>query len=277
MALKATVADINTVPEAHRTEYKQVGNEWRLDIEGEIPGFVPQARFVEFRDNNKLLIDSEKALKEKLEALKDIDPLEYKRLKEKRPTETEKEFQERLQGALKPLQDELATRKSTEEKLTGEITTLKINDAALAAGAELGVLPTGQQDLINRIRNATTLENGVVTIWETKDGERVKRYSTKTGNLLTVKELVAEMAETTAPHLFNPSTGTGSGGGGGNTNGGGGRQQGNGRWQGPNPFDRKGNTWNVTKQGELMKMDRTLAKTMADACGVRVAGLTDIK
>ncbi len=260
MALKAVVTDISTVPEAFRSEYTQVGNEYRLAIDGEVPGFVPSAKLNEFRDNNRRLTEEAQTLKQQLDALKEIDPVEYKRLKEevgkKGKGESEEEYQRRLQAALKPVQTELETSRTENTKLQGELAKLRINDAAVAAGAEYGIRPSAQADLVNRISGFTKLENGIPVIYDEK-GE--KRYSNKTGDLLTIKEAVAELVEK-APHLFEPSTGTQSKGPGNNGAG--------SLGSGPNPFKKE--SWNLTRQSEIMAKDKVLAKKLADEAGVKL-------
>lgn len=255
MALKAVVTDINTVAEAYRGEYKQVGNEWRLDIDGEVPGFVPHAKFAEFRDNNKKLLDD-------AARFKDVDPDEYRRLKQDLPKnkeESEKQYQERLAAALLPLKTELDGEKKKTGDLNTELSKLRINDAAIAAGVEFGIKATAQTDLVNRVSAVSKLENGVVTIYDEK-GE--KRYSTKTGNLLTIKEFVEGMVASAA-HLFEPSTGTGSNGGSNGAK--------SGTYRGPNPFKRgDGGAWNLTKQGELQRDNPSEAKRLAEEAGVKI-------
>lgn len=259
MALKAAVTDINAIPEAFRGEYKQVGttNEWRLDIEGDVPGWVPNAKFVEFRDNNKTLIEEKKALATKLESLKDIDPEEYRKLKEgKKPSETEEQFKKRLEEALKPVQTELETTKQTNVKLVSDITRLRINDAAIAAGNELGLRPGAAVDLVGRVAAVAKLEGDAVIITDEKGD---KRY--KGSEVMTIRDLVGEVLEK-APYLFEPSTGTGANGNQG--------KGGTGTFTGSNPYDRKGGTFNLTAQGDLEKKNPALAKKLAGEVGVKL-------
>jgi hypothetical protein len=266
MALKALVKDINEVPEAFRGEYESTGSgvagEMRLKLEGDIPGFAPKAKLDEFRTSNDTLKNEKVALETKLAALKDIDPEEYKRLKEKRPNETQAEFETRLNATLKPVKDELDSEKAKNVALSTEISKLKINDAAVAAGVEYGIRPAAQIDLINRVSQYAKIEDGKVTIYDDKGEKRYSTNSANAGNLLTIKEFVAEMAEKSS-HLFEPSTGTAAkgGAGGGAPNGA----------EGPNPWLKASR--NLTRQAEMIKKNPARAKQLAAQAGITLTNL----
>ena len=59
MALKAVLSSIDEVPEALRSEYTEKDGKFHLQLDGTLPGFVPEAdhnaikaKVSEFRDNN---------------------------------------------------------------------------------------------------------------------------------------------------------------------------------------------------------------------------------
>jgi hypothetical protein len=99
MALKAVVPDINAVPENLRSLYTQRDGKFVLDLEGDVPGYVPAQKHAEFRENNVKLLKAlgaetvEAALQraglftgldsDRLAKLKDIDPAVYAELKAK--------------------------------------------------------------------------------------------------------------------------------------------------------------------------------------------------
>lgn len=82
MALKAVVKALTEVPEALRGEYKEVGGNFVLDLDGDHPvADGLKIKVAEFRDTNIKLMKELDETKSKWDKVKDVDADEYQRLK----------------------------------------------------------------------------------------------------------------------------------------------------------------------------------------------------
>lgn len=95
--MKAVLETLDGLSDAARTEYESRDGKFYLKVEGELPGYVPNSKLAEFRDNNIKLLKAlgaenfDRALEkagligtiqgDKLAKLKDIDPDHYEQLK----------------------------------------------------------------------------------------------------------------------------------------------------------------------------------------------------
>lgn len=241
------------IPAAHVDLYIEKDGEFILDAEGA----ADAAKLAEFRDNNKALlkalgvekIDDAKA---KLEKLKDVDPDRYKELTkafedlEQKKLETKGEYEKALSKQKETLNAEhkkvLDTLNGEVAKLQAKLAIVLIDDAVSAEAIKKGVRDTALTDVKARARGVFKLDGDkITTVEENKFG--------KGGEPLQIGEWVESLL-TDAPHLFDPSKGSGAGGG---DKGGG--------FGGPNPYE-LGANFNLTKQSELERTNPALAKTL---------------
>lgn len=256
--LKFIVDDINTVPEALRSLYTQrpSDSKWVLQVEGA----VDAARLAEFRDSNILLT-------KRLEDFKDIDPAKARELigmekdirngKVKDGKTVEEIVEERTTAMRKAHETEVATLKKDLEGTTGKLSRLTIADAAVAKATELGLRPSAREDLVERANRTFTLKEGNPVALDPTGQPKFGKHAEP----LTIGEYVEGLIET-APHLFDPSTGTGAAGGSKNNGGGAAGVKVN-PWLKP--------TFNLTKQGEVYRANPDLARKMAAEAGVKLA------
>ena len=83
MALKKKVADIAQIPEAQRGLYKQVGNEWVLDLEGGDAPDDAKAKLQEMRANNIELMKKLEGLQLRVGEFEGLDPSQLRAALEK--------------------------------------------------------------------------------------------------------------------------------------------------------------------------------------------------
>lgn len=241
-----------------RALYTQTGDKWVLDIEGA----VPKTQLDEFRNNN---LD----LKKKLDAFtalgEAITPERVKELIEKEETwkggnaKTAEQINaevERRVAELKAAQEKAL--KERDEKivtLTSDLESHVIDQALIAAGSELGLRSTAHDDITYRGRKAFKLDEHRKPVAIDKDGN--VQYG-PTGEPLTPKDYVTQLTKS-APHLFDPSSGSGAGGSGQGSKGGS---------TGQNPFKKE--TFNLTAQSEMLRANPDQARQMAAAAGVKI-------
>lgn len=253
MPLKFKVKTLDDIPEASRTLYKESDGEFVLDIEG---GVVPKGEADGFKNTAF-------GLRKELEKYKDVDPEEYRALKDKlkemegqtgkEKQQTKEEMQRQIDAmktsaekAAKDLQAQIESRDVT-------IQTLMIDKEVSLQASEVGVRPEALIDVIQRAKAIFKLENGVVVAYK---GNGDKWYSDATGEILKIGEWFKVLVKD-APHLFKESQGTGSTGGAT-----GGKQ----KMTGDNPWK----TGNRTDQALAIKADINRARALAKEAGVRV-------
>jgi hypothetical protein len=261
MPLKYSYKSKDQIPSEHVSLYVEREGVFILDAEG-----VADARkLAEFRDNNRAIlallgVENVEDAKKKLEKLKDVDPERYAELKktfeefEQKKLETKGQYEaalakqkETMDAAHKKIVEE---KDSTISKLTQRLEIVLIDDAVSSAAIKKGVRDTAIMDVKSRARGVFKLEGA----------ESIKAYQGteprfgKGGEPLTIDEWV-ETLLTDAPHLFDPSKGTGAGGG----------EKGGG-FTGKNPYT-KGSI-NLTEQARLEREQPALAKQLqAKAAG----------
>lgn len=256
MKLKFIVTNESELPTdpTLKALYTQTGDKWVLDIEGA----VPKSQLDEFRQNNV-------ELKKKLDLYGEATPERMKELIEKEETfkggnaKTADQINaevERRVAEMKVKQDkDIADRDGRITTLTSDLESHVIDQALVAAGAELGLRATAHEDLTFRGRKAFKLDEHRKPVALDKDGN--VQYSV-TGEPLTPKDYVSQLLKT-APHLFEASSGSGSGGSG---------HGGAGRNSGANPFKKE--TFNLTEQSTLLRENPDQARQMAAAAGVKI-------
>jgi hypothetical protein len=259
--LKYIVTNESELPTdaALRALYIQTGDKWVLDIEGA----VPKTQLDDFRTNNvelKKKLDAYGALGEGItpERVKELIEKEefFKGGNAKTAEQINAEVERRVaelkvaqEKALKERDDKIST-------LTGDLESHVIDQSLIAAGSELGLRATAHEDLTFRGRKAFKLDEHRKPVAIGADGQ--VQYG-PTGEPLSPKDYVGQLLKT-APHLFDPSAGSGAGG-----SGAGGGQRGAG---GANPFKKE--TFNLTAQSELLRTQPDQARQMAAAAGVKI-------
>jgi len=251
MALKYKVATKAEVPAELAFLYLERDGVWYLDVEG----VVEKGRLDEFRAANV-------ALKAKIEGIEarfaGIDPEKVKELDaEKKRLEEEAarkngDVDKILVSRLKPIQDQLQALHTERDALQGRLADLQINQAAIASATKRGLRPTALADLAWRARQIFRLEGGAPKAFEA-DG-KTPRVGTDGLTPLTFDEW-AESLLAEAPHLFEQNAGSGAAG---NGSGGAGGTD--------NPW--KTGTFNLTKQGQLIRSDPARARLLMTAAGV---------
>lgn len=182
MALKKAYAQAADIPEALRSLYKQVGNQWLLDLDDEGgEGGELERKLAEFRANNRTLLAEKKASQEKLSqleqrlaALGDADPDQiqealalFGKLKDhedaqlikqgriddvlnKRMKAREADWQKKLADAQKE-RDERAAREAAYRERAGSMMLERKLREALAA-RKFRLRPSAEEDLLARAR-----------------------------------------------------------------------------------------------------------------------------
>ena len=253
------------IPAALAEFYKEDNGVFALDVEGA----VAANRLAEFRETNIKLAkqlslftgvngddpDLETKVKEYAE-LK-AKRATYEGVKEQDRDKLDKLLAERV-GTMKA-EHEAALKKNTDElgTLKNKLQTVMIDKAAVEACVKHGLRDTAHDDVIFRARQHWVLDGDKIVA---KDREGKTIYGPN-GEPLTVDEWAADLTKK-APHIFAENKGGGSPGPGKGGSGGGG---------GANPWV-KGESWNLTKQGEMLKSDPTTARRLAAQAGVTLPG-----
>jgi hypothetical protein len=250
--LKFIYTNKDEIPDGLAEHYTESNGKWVLNCEGA----VPNARLDEFRQTN---ID----LKKKLEAFGDIDPVKAKELMAKadeieaakvKGDDAVKELVEKRVAKMKEEHDrEMGVMRTKLETTESQLAARTIDAALIEAGAEFGLRQTAHDDAVARGRTVFKLEDGKPVAYK---GEE-KLYG-KDGSPMTPREFIEGLTKA-APHLFEPSEGSGAGGSG--AGGGGGRMP-----EGGNPWMKE--TFNLTRQAQVMKADPAAAKRLAAKAGV---------
>lgn len=256
MPIKYKYATKAEIPAEHVSLYVERDGVFILDAEGA----ADATRLTEFRETNTKFLkligapSIEEALK-KLEKLKDVDPTKYRELIEEfekieqKKLETKGQYEQALESQKtkmaaehKKAVDELQAKLTA---ATSRLQTVLIDDAVAAAAMKKGVRATALPDVKSRARGVFKLDGEEIKAF---DGEAPKFG--KGGEALKIDEWV-ETLVAEAPHLFDPSSGSGAQGGAG----------GGGGYSGKNPYA-KGSI-NLTEQAKLERENPALAKQLA--------------
>lgn len=274
MALKAQIDALEDVAEGLRTEYREVQDPttkktvYVLDIEGSVDP-LPAVRSLK-DENARRRIENTK-LTEQMgkfkilgdrdpnQILADLDRIEELKLAAEGKLDDGKINQiveTRVRGKVAPLERELGqlrTQLGEKDKVIEGYTVKERNrmiGAALSKAArDLKVVDSAMDDIElygDRVFEVTDDGNVV-----TKDGVGVTPG-------LSPKDWLADM-QGKRPHWWGPSAGGGAGGAGGNRGGAGG-----------NPW--KHESWNMTEQSAIVRVDRARADKLAQAAGTTVGG-----
>ena len=208
MGLKYKIAKLEDVPEAVRALYiPDAAGGFVLDAEG----VVPKERLDEFRTNNI-------ALQQRIDQVKNIDPARYAELVALQTSIQEKKLMDagqvdevvnlRVATMKTALEGENNTLKNSLAASTRQLEMLMIDNVVKSVAIKAGVVPTAVDDIVLRAKTTYVVENGVPT--PKNDGKVV--YGKDGTNPMPINEWVDGL-RTSAPHLFQGSTGGGAGGG----------------------------------------------------------------
>jgi hypothetical protein len=258
--MKFTYDNEADIPAELKAYYaKGSDGKWHLQCDGA----VSRVALNEFRDKN---VELQKEIKELKEKFQDIDPEKAKELLKiendlkagkltKDGKTVEQIVEERVGEMRKTLEKKAADALAQNEKLNGELSTLRINDAVLRAATAKGLRETAADDIIARARTTFRLVDGQARAFE--EGDK-PRYN-KQGQAYGIEDFVEEQLQKAA-HLFKENSGTGAG----NTTGAG---AGNGAGT-VNPWKKE--TKSLTLQGKILKENPQLATRMAAEAGVKL-------
>ena len=263
MALKSVIENKEEIPEGVKEFYEEENGKYLLKVEG----LTEKAKLDEFRNSN---IELQKKLEEastNLESFNGIDAVAAKdALAKMQAVENQElmdkgQFDELLKKEKVALtgQIEALTKRATEgEKSAGrykeELETYRVTSAIQSAVNEIG---TPQQsaiaDILARARTSWSIDKKGDLFCIDSSGKA--RYSENGTQYMSPQEWSKELVAN-APHLFVSSTGSGANGSG----------ELGGRAVGTNPWLK--DNMNLTKQGEILMDNPTLAKQLAGEAGV---------
>lgn len=224
MALKVVLDKLEDVAEPFRKEYVAKDGKFHLQIEGEVPGFVPQAQFTEsqtklaeFRDNNRTLNTKVTEQTTKLAAFEGVDPAKYKTMETQLQTlgakdgDIHKVVAAAVASALEPVTKELNQFKESDKQKTVDLARKtfesSMKDAAIKVGVDEKMLP----HFIDAGMKIYKYEDGKFVPKKTTANGEVPYYSpTKATELITPEEWALTQV-TEAPGFFKKSGGGGSG------------------------------------------------------------------
>jgi hypothetical protein len=253
MALRYTYPSKAEIPTEHAALYVERDGKFVLDAEG----VVPKEKLEEFRNTNIAIIKERDAFKAKLEGV-DIEALkqaaiERDALKQQLTEGKGTDLDKVLNARLKPLADQLDAIKKDKEAAENQLRLRTINETALSAATKRGLRASAHDDLLARASRSLKLDNGAVRV---VDAGGQTRYSKADGvTPMTLDEWTEEQFSS-APHLFESNAGGGAAGAG---------SGGAGTFGDANPWADK--TFNLTKQGQLIKADPERARGLCRAAG----------
>lgn len=218
MPVKAFVDSVEDVPEALRDLYVERDGRYVLDVEG----MIPQERLREFRDNNIRLLKEQEELKRQLSEFSAIDPKKYAEMQQRmqeiddqkmidagkieellqaRTARLVADYDAQIKGYQKKVQELESGHATLSDELAKERIDNRLRDVASATGVRKTALP----DLINRGRRVWKLVDGLPVAMQ---GEQTI-YGKDPSKPMSMEEWVTSLAEE-APHLFEPSSGSGA-------------------------------------------------------------------
>lgn len=213
MALKAILDSLDGLSDDLKKLYTQKDGKYHLDVDG----MVDKTRLDEFRNNNielkkqlddvkkqydgidveqvRELIKKDAALKEK----KLIDAGDIEKLVAERTASMKADYEKQI----KTLAEKVTSSDSQLERLV-------IDNALKDAGLKAGVRDTAMEDVVLRGRARYKMQDGKA-VPMTADGKVIYGKDGETPETMT--EWFGSLASA-APHLFNPSNGSGANGSG---------------------------------------------------------------
>jgi hypothetical protein len=252
MPLKFKYNTKDQIPAEHQAFYTERDGAWLLDADG----VIEKSRFDDFRNQNATLKQQLDDVQKRFEGL---DPdhvrtqLEEKRKLEEAQAIKTGEFDKILESRTKALKAEfdkqLSTVTTERDTLNSKLTDIQINQGVIVAGTKRGLRSSAIPDITARAKNTFKLVNGVPRAFE-PDGSTVRLGAN--AEPMTIDQWIeSQLAE--APHLFEPNAGSGATGSSDSASHAG----------SDNPWRRE--SWNLTKQGELVRKDPARARALQAA------------
>lgn len=206
MALKKVLTSLDGLSDALKGEYKQVGDEFHLDVEGDDTA----AKLAQIAEKKRIAEEHRvKAERERDEAKEKLDEMRRGAIPKDDVQALEQSWKEKVEAANKAKQD-------AENSLMGEIMAITAGAAARQIASEISNAPDLMEPVIRK--RLTT---------EVVDGVRVVRVKDANGkpSAMSIDDLKAEIkadARYATVIIAGKGSGGGAGGNGGGGNGGGG-------------------------------------------------------
>jgi len=255
MALKFKFKTRDEIPGEQQSFYVERDGAWVLDAEG----VVEKTKLDEFRNTNVALIKERDELKQRFEG---IDPDEVRKLAEEKRKleeaqqvkagEVDKVIDARLKAARNEWEKQHGVVVAERDALNARLVSIQIDQAVVSEASKRGLRATAIPDITARARNTFKLVNGVPQAFES-DGQTA-RVGKDGIAPMTMTEWVDALVSD-APHLFESNAGSGAGASA--------RAHGAAAPGSKNPFKRE--TWNLTEQMKLQKIDPALAARLKAA------------
>ena len=252
MSLKFKYPTKDQIPSDHQPFYTEREGAWVLDADG----VIEKSRVDEFRQQNATLKQQLDDLQKRFEG---IDPdhvrtqLEEKRKLEEAQALKAGEFDKILENRMKALKGDfdkqLSLVTSERDTLNAKLSDIQIKQGVIVAATRRGLRSSAIPDITARAKNTFRLVNGVPRAFE-PDGATVRLAAN--AEPMTIGQWI-ESQLTEAPHLFEPNAGSGATGSSDSAS-----QAG-----ADNPWRRE--TWNLTRQGEIVRKDPARARALEAA------------
>lgn len=213
MALKFMVGSLDEVTEDVRNVYVQ-GDDGKFYVD--VDGVVSKDKLNEFRENNiKLLKD--------LERFKDIDPEEYRSIKNEietlrkttkklSPEELDQLVNEKITERVAKMKDEHKAELVKKDEMISvqsrQLESLLIDSAIRSEATKNGVRAAAVDDVLLRAKTIFQVKDGAA-VPVGKDGQVI--YGKDATNPMSASEWIGSLKKD-APHLFEDSRGSGAGG-----------------------------------------------------------------
>tara|TARA_Y100001963_G_scaffold160024_1_gene267142 strand:+ start:1039 stop:1836 length:798 start_codon:yes stop_codon:yes gene_type:complete len=261
MALKAIIENKEEIPEGVESFYEEKDGKFHLSVEG----FTEKSRLDEFRESNINLKKQMEEIQSKLSQHEGIDPVQAREALEKVKGLENKELLEKGQfdeilknkeveygGKIEQLTKHAQDQEKVAKTYKDELETYRITSAIQTAVNEVGNPQSSAiADILARAKNSWQIDDKGILFCV--DGTGKARYSEKGDQYLSPQEWAKELVQS-APHLFVSSVGGGANGSGTGQNG------------VLNPWSKE--NYNLTKQGEILKDNPTLAKRLSGEAGL---------
>lgn len=220
MALKAVLAskaDVDALPEAMRSLYKEENGKWVLDVEGVAasPAEVLElkTKLGEFRENNRTMHGELEKLKPLLDKFKDVDPDEYRNLKAEieamrakgvtRPEDIASLVDAAVAKKTKSLEDKVEAEKAIRLEAQKKVEDAMFRDLVTAEATKAGVAQNSMRFVIHDAEASFMLKDGALV-----PREGVK-HPTEPHKDLTPTDWLTNLAKTNG-NLFESSNGGGA-------------------------------------------------------------------
>ena len=263
MALKAIIDSKEEIPEGAETFYEEKDGKYHLAVEG----FTEKGKLDEFRNSN---IDLRQQLEEatgKIDSFKGIDPVSAREALTKMQQVDNKELIDKGQfdellarkdseygGKIEALQKHATEQEKFASQYKDELETYRVTSAIQTAVNESGTPQSSAvADILARAKTSWSIDEKGNLFCVDSSGKA--RYSENGTQYMSPQEWSKELVAN-APHLFVSSTGSGANGSG----------ELGGKGTGINPWVKE--SMNLTKQGEILNENPTLAKQLAGEAGV---------